>query len=94
MEWIKLALDYIRTPRFNPLGMTGANKSVMAFNLSFLFDMSEMFDQCMSETLQWIADGKLKIVALDEIPLTEVREAHAKLESAQTVGKLILNTRR
>jgi NADPH:quinone reductase-like Zn-dependent oxidoreductase len=33
-----MAWDYLRSPRFDPLDMVPANKSVLAFNLSFLFD--------------------------------------------------------
>eukprot|EP01104_Vermistella_antarctica_P007444 TRINITY_DN1833_c0_g1_i2.p1 TRINITY_DN1833_c0_g1~~TRINITY_DN1833_c0_g1_i2.p1 ORF type:complete len:316 (+),score=48.83 TRINITY_DN1833_c0_g1_i2:309-1256(+) len=35
-NWLKLGWDYIRTPSFNPLEMTGANRSVMGFNLSYM----------------------------------------------------------
>ena len=34
--WLKLAWDYLRTPRFNPLDLTTDNTSVLAFNLSWI----------------------------------------------------------
>ena len=46
-EWIKLAWDYVRTPRFLPLEMTATNRSVMGFNLSFLFGEHELLRKCM-----------------------------------------------
>ena len=36
LNWLRLALDWLRTPRFNPLRMTQENRSVLAANLSFL----------------------------------------------------------
>lgn len=46
-EWAKMAIDYVRTPRFNPLDMTATNRCVMAFNLSFLFNEHELLRECM-----------------------------------------------
>jgi hypothetical protein len=43
-NWLKLIWDYLWTPRFNPLDMTGANKSVLAFNLSYLFHKIDIFE--------------------------------------------------
>ncbi|MCA9663250.1 MAG: zinc-binding dehydrogenase, partial [Myxococcales bacterium] len=31
-KWLRLALAYLRTPRFNPLDLTSLNRSVMGFN--------------------------------------------------------------
>ena len=44
VQWLGLARDWLRTPRFNPLDMTSSNRSVLAFNLSFLFDRRDIFE--------------------------------------------------
>ena len=36
--WLKLAWQYLRRPRLDPTSMIGDNKSVMAFNLIWMFD--------------------------------------------------------
>src|SRR5690606_34508568 len=41
-NYLKLAADYLRTPRFHPLDMTNGGKSVLAFNLSYLFDRTDI----------------------------------------------------
>ena len=82
--------DYLRTPRFNPLEMTAANKSVLAFNLSFLFDRQDIFEPAMDKILDWVDSGKLRVPAVADYALADVRRAHAALESGQTVGKLVL----
>ena len=41
-NYLRLALGYLRTPRFNPFDMTQHNRGVLAFNLSYLFDRGEI----------------------------------------------------
>ena len=81
---------WLRTPRFNPLKMVPENKSVLAFNLSFLFDQKELLDSAMAELLGWIESGRLKMPTITAYPMDEVRAAHAALESGKTVGKLVI----
>eukprot|EP01043_Picozoa_sp_COSAG02_P059886 COSAG02_NODE_7714_length_2878_cov_3.147175_1_plen_108_part_00 len=90
MQWARMGCDYLRTPRFNPLDMTAANKSVLAFNLSFLFDRQDIFEPAMNEILDWVANDKLRVPAVTNYALADVRHAHAALESGKTVGKLVL----
>lgn len=89
-RWLKLARDYLRTPRFNPLDMTTTNRSVLAFNLSFLFDKQALLAEAMADLIGWVAEGKLRAPAVTEYPLDRVADAHRDLESGQTVGKLVL----
>ncbi len=42
-NWFKLVWDWLWTPTFNPLNMTSDNKSVLAFNLSYLFEKADIF---------------------------------------------------
>jgi NADPH:quinone reductase-like Zn-dependent oxidoreductase len=90
VQWARMGRDYLRTPRFNPLEMTAANKSVLAFNLSFLFDRQDIFEPAMDEIIEWVDNGKLRLPAVASYALADVRRAHAALESGQTVGKLVL----
>ncbi len=89
-RWIKLALDYLRTPRFNPLQMTTSNRSVLAFNLSFMFDRVALLQEMMGQLQAWISQDRLRPLPLTEYPFERVADAHRDLESAATVGKLIL----
>jgi len=91
-RWVRLGLDYLRTPRFNPLKMTAENRSVMACNLSFLGEHADTLRTGMLELLGWLAEGKIHPAPVTEYPFEEVARAHRDLESAQTVGKLVLRT--
>jgi NADPH:quinone reductase-like Zn-dependent oxidoreductase len=89
-NWPKLALDYVRTPRFNPLDMTNDSKSVLAFNLSYLFDRTEILHEAMAQILGWIEAGTIAPPTVATYPLADVARAHADIESGRTVGKLVL----
>jgi synaptic vesicle membrane protein VAT-1 len=89
-RWARLARDWLRTPRFNPLQLTNANASVLAFNLSYLFERRDVLAEGMARLLAWVDEGRLVAPPVTVLPLAQVAEAHRALESGQTVGKLVL----
>jgi NADPH:quinone reductase-like Zn-dependent oxidoreductase len=89
-SWPKLAWDFLRTPRFEPLEMTNSNRSVLAFNLSYLFDRVDVLQGALTELFGWVDAGKLRPPKVQHFALSDVAEAHRALESGQTVGKLVL----
>ncbi len=97
-HWLKLAWTFLRTPRFDPLRLTNENRSILAFNLSYLFDAQgqlragekEQLHRAMPELLGWSAEGRLRFPELQEIPLRESARAHQALQSGSTIGKLVL----
>lgn len=88
--WPRLAWDALRTPRFSPFDMTTHNRSVLSFNLSFLFERSDLFGRAMGDLLRWVGEGRLRPPLTTSYPFARVREAHRDLESGRTVGKLVL----
>ncbi|MEM9195056.1 MAG: medium chain dehydrogenase/reductase family protein [Myxococcota bacterium] len=89
-NYLKLAADYLRTPRYNPLLLTNDSKSVLAFNLSYLFDRVDLLHEAIHDILRWMAAGELKPPQVTTFPLADVAEAHKHIESGKSVGKLIL----
>jgi NADPH:quinone reductase-like Zn-dependent oxidoreductase len=87
---LRLAWDYLRTPRFSPFDLTTKNRSVLGFNLSYLFDRHALMTTGILQILQWLEEGKLTPPAVRSYPFDSVAEAHRDLESGQTVGKLVL----
>ncbi len=53
------------------------NKSVLAFNLSYLFHRDDILGEAMDRLLGWVASDR-------------VAEAHRAFESRTTLGKLAL----
>lgn len=70
--------------------MTNTNKSVLAFNLSFMFDRIDIFKEAMTQLIGWVDKGLLRVGRVNTYPLRGVGQAHRDLESGQTVGKLVL----
>ncbi len=87
---LRLALDYLKTPRFHPVRMANDNKSVLAFNLSYLFDHHELLAEAMGRLFAWLEEGRLRPPPVTRYPVERVADAHRDLESGQTVGKLVL----
>ena len=89
-SWVKLAVDFARTPWFHPLVLTNDNRGVLGFNLSYLFDELSILEEALRVLLPWIADGSLPSPPMTTFPFERVAEAHAALESGDTVGKVAL----
>ncbi len=90
LNWLRLAWDWLRTPRFNPLDMTQSNRSVLAANLSFLQAQAPRLREGMLWLLERFADGRLRPLPVECFPLREAAEAQRRIESGQTIGKLAL----
>jgi NADPH:quinone reductase-like Zn-dependent oxidoreductase len=89
-NWLKLAWDWLRTPRYNPLTLTNDNTSVLAFNLSYLFEQRHILVEAMTRMVAWVEEGKLVAPPVTRFALDKVADAHRAIESGTTVGKLVL----
>ncbi len=91
-NWFKLVRDYLRTPRFNPLRLTAENRSILAFNLSFLFERADRLRPGIVQLLRWAEEGRLRPLPVTTYPFERVADAHRHLESGKSIGKLVLTT--
>lgn len=89
-NWLKLAWDYLRMPRFHPLEMVNVNKGVVGFNLSYLFEEADMLTDAMARMLGELQMGSLRPLPLTEFPLADAAEAHRALQSGTSIGKFVL----
>ena len=69
---LKLLIDYLRTPRFNPVDMHKQNKSIVTFNLSFLFDRRDLLQDAMASLYPWFKEGKIRVPDITTYPLADV----------------------
>ena len=90
VNWLALAWHWWRLPKFDPLRMTESNKSVMAFNLSYLFAERPTFERAMDRLTEWIEAGRIEPPPVTTYALDDVAAAHRALETGTTVGKLVL----
>ncbi|MFT7518178.1 MAG: NADPH:quinone reductase-like Zn-dependent oxidoreductase [Kiritimatiellia bacterium] len=89
-NYLKLITGVLRTPRFNPLDMVNASKSVLAFNLSYLFDRSDILSDAMTDIMAWMHEGRISPPPATTYAMADVAQAHKDIESGTTVGKLVL----
>ena len=89
-NWLKLGYDWLRTPRFDPMKLTEDNKSVLAFNLSFIGERVDALRQAMRELLDWGTGGRVQPLPVTPYPFEQVAQAHRDIESGRTTGKLVL----
>jgi NADPH:quinone reductase-like Zn-dependent oxidoreductase len=87
---LRLLPGWLRTPRFSPLRMTRENRTVAAFNLSFVGDRTDLLREAMEGLTRWIDAGALAPPEVTCFPFERVAEAHRALESGRTTGKLVL----
>lgn len=91
-NYLKLGLDYVRTPRFNPLNMTNDSRSVLAFNLSYLFHRKDILAEAMQMVFGLLEAGKIVPPTATTYRLEDVADAHRDIESGTTIGKLVLTS--
>jgi NADPH:quinone reductase-like Zn-dependent oxidoreductase len=92
VRWLRLAWNWLRTPRFSPLHMTQSNRSVIAANLSFLQAHAGSLRQGMEWLLTRFERGQLQPPQIRCLPMQQAAEAQRAIESGRTWGKLVLTT--
>ena len=91
--WLKIIYGYFKTPTFNPLDMTHLNRAILCFNLSFMFDRTDVLQEAMGQLIQYVKTGQLKVPKVTVFPMNRVSAAHKHIESGLSIGKLVLNTK-
>lgn len=86
-NFISLAWKYVFRPRINPLSMITANKSVMAFNLIWLYEKAGLFHELMEEIMKL----QLSPPFVGHVfPFEELPKALDLFKSGKTMGKVIV----
>jgi NADPH:quinone reductase-like Zn-dependent oxidoreductase len=89
-NWLELSWKQWRTPRFNPLAMTGTNRTVSGFNLVYLWDRTALFGEALARLLEMVGRGEIRPVVGAEVPFERAASAHAMLQSRGSTGKVVL----
>jgi alcohol dehydrogenase len=86
-NWLRLGLQYLRRPRIDPLAMISHNKSVMGFNLIWLWDQAERLTAAYDVLARDLASPPL---VGRRFPFAQAPAALRYLQSGQSVGKVVL----
>ncbi|WP_237064452.1 zinc-binding dehydrogenase [Microbulbifer zhoushanensis] len=88
-NWLKAAWLYLKRPRYDVMDMISSNRSVMAFNLIWLWQEQALFDRLLE------GSASLGLPAPHvghEFGFEEAHEAIGCLRSGKSVGKVVLTT--
>jgi synaptic vesicle membrane protein VAT-1 len=87
---LRLLFQYLSTPRVSPHDLVDQNKSVLGFNLSYLFHELDLFERAMSDLFAKLQSGAIRPLSVAAVALDRAGEAHRQLQSGTTTGKLAL----
>jgi NADPH:quinone reductase-like Zn-dependent oxidoreductase len=77
-------------PRFNPLKLMRASKSVIGLNMLTLWDERQSLEELIDPLRAWVEDGSLRPVVAREFRLDDGAEAHRYMHERSNVGKVVL----
>jgi alcohol dehydrogenase len=86
-NYLALGWRYLRRPRLDPLAMISANRSMMAFNLIWLWDRAERLPEGYA-ALERLLPRPPHVGA--RFPFEQALEAMRLLQSGTTIGKVVL----
>ena len=87
-NWLKAAWLYLKRPRYDVMDMISSNKSVLAFNLIWLWQEQALFDSLLEGCA---ALGLPAPHVGHAFAFTQAHDAIALLRSGQSIGKVVLN---
>ena len=70
--------------------MTTRNRSVLAFNLSYLFERADLLAGGMARLIGWLHEGKIRMPPVTTFRFEDVADAHRALEGRAPTGKVVL----
>ncbi len=87
-NWLKMAIKYLTRPRYDALAMISDNKSVLAFNLIWLWQNQTLFSQLLADV------NALKLSPPHVGHCFDFADAPSALEclrSGRSIGKVVLS---
>ena len=86
-NYFKLIRQYWKRPLIDPMRLTEWNKSVMGFNLIYLYDKRDIFRKILDH-LQQLDLGKPHVGHI--YPFSDLKEGVRLLQSGKTTGKVVI----
>ncbi|NIM51983.1 MAG: zinc-binding dehydrogenase [Gemmatimonadales bacterium] len=91
-SWVRAAWAWLRTPRFHPASLVGANVGVFGVHLLHLQAKEPMLRPALEAILQGVTEGEWRpvvdqVFSLDD---TGAVEAHHHLHARRNLGKVVL----
>lgn len=67
------------------------NQALIGFNVGAYFGLApQVAGPAIGRLLGWVAEGRVRVPAVEEFPLADAASAHRRLESRAVTGKIVL----
>ena len=86
-NFVKLVYKYLTRPKIDPQKMIEENKSVMGFNLIWLYEKSGLFKRVVSDLMQM---GLTAPLVGHQFPFGDLPKAIKLFQSGKTTGKVVV----
>lgn len=87
----RLIPNYLGMPRFNPFRLMSATRAVMGYNLTVMkSSRPDWYREDLAALLDLLAQGRIRPLIAQRLPLSEAARAHELLNDAASTGKLVL----
>jgi NADPH:quinone reductase-like Zn-dependent oxidoreductase len=87
-NYLKLIWKYLKRPKIDPLRLPSQNKSLMGFNLIFLYEQTDL----MLNMLQGLISLQLKPQHIGHVfPFEAMHQAIHLFQKGETIGKVVVN---
>lgn len=87
-NWLQLYWKFLRRPKIDPLRLPTLNKSLMGFNLIYLYERTDL----LHEMLRDLDSLQLQPQHIGHVfPLSEMHKALRLFQSGKTIGKVVVN---
>ncbi len=87
-DFLKLFLTYFRRPKIDPQSMINYNKSIMGFNLIYLYQKVDLMQQMIAEIVH-LDLGKPFVG--NQFSFDRLKDAVYLFQTGQTIGKIVVN---
>jgi NADPH:quinone reductase-like Zn-dependent oxidoreductase len=81
-----------QTPRYNPLRLMNANKSVFGVNFGHMWNESDKLFGWVQELLKGVEQGWVRPHVDRSFAFEQAGEAHASIEARKNIGNVVLLT--
>jgi NADPH:quinone reductase-like Zn-dependent oxidoreductase len=79
-----------RMPWFHPLQLLPDNKGIFGVNMGQLWDETALLRRELEEVLKGFSAKEFKAIVDLEVPFSEARRAHERLQARENFGKVVL----
>jgi NADPH:quinone reductase-like Zn-dependent oxidoreductase len=86
----RVATQFARLPKFNPMNIMSDNRAIAGVNVGHLWQERALLRREGDALMDLYRAGKIKPHVDREVPFAEAADAHRYLESGQNVGKVVL----